>query len=97
VRAIPFELRFAAYGGRMPTDIVQQADRAAETRSMIGEDLIIAGNVTSNGDLHVDGHIQRDVRCGSLVLGEPSQIEGNVVADEVVIRGRLIGSVRGYG
>ena len=95
MRAIPFELRFAAYGGRMPTDIVQQADRAAETRSMIGEDLIIAGNVTSNGDLHVDGHIQGDVRCGSLVLGETSQIEGNVVADEVVIRGRLIGSVRG--
>ena len=95
MRLIPFELRFAAYGGRMPTDIVQRSDRAAESPSMIGEDLIIAGNVTSNGELHVDGHIQGDVQCGSLVLGETSQIEGNVVADEVVIRGRLIGSVRG--
>ena len=81
MKLIPFELRFAAYGGRMPTDIVQRSDRAAESPSMIGEDLIIAGNVTLNGELHVDGHIQGDVQCGSLVLGETSQIEGNVVAD----------------
>jgi cytoskeletal protein CcmA (bactofilin family) len=36
-----------------------------------------------------------DVHCASLVLGENSEIEGNVVAEDVVIRGRLIGSVRG--
>ena len=74
--------------------MVEQFTRAAESPSMIGKDLIVTGNVTSNGELRVDGHIQGDVRCGLLVLGETSQIEGNVVADEVVIRGRLIGSVR---
>jgi cytoskeletal protein CcmA (bactofilin family) len=30
----------------------------------------------------------------ALVLGENSSVEGNVAADDVVIRGRLIGSVK---
>jgi cytoskeletal protein CcmA (bactofilin family) len=32
----------------------------------------------------------------SLVLGENSSIEGNVTAEDVLICGRLIGSVRGH-
>ena len=42
----------------------------------------------------IDGHIRGDVRCASLILGESSEVEGNVVAEDVVIRGRVIGSIR---
>src|SRR4249919_1207674 len=62
--------------------------------STIGGDLKIIGNVTSKGEIHLDGHVQGDVHCVALFLGENSSIEGNVIADDVVIRGRLIGSVR---
>jgi cytoskeletal protein CcmA (bactofilin family) len=62
--------------------------------STIGEDLTITGNVTSKGALHLDGQVQGDVRCATLVLGEHAQLEGSVVAEEVMVRGRLIGSVR---
>jgi cytoskeletal protein CcmA (bactofilin family) len=61
--------------------------------STIGEDLVITGNVTSKGKLHLNGQVQGDVHCVALVLGESAQLEGNVVADDVLIRGRLIGSV----
>jgi cytoskeletal protein CcmA (bactofilin family) len=50
---------------------------------------------TSTSPLHIDGRVHGDVQCASLVLGENSEIEGNVVAEDVVIRGRLIGAVRG--
>ena len=40
----------------------------------------------------IDGHIRGDVRCASLIAPE---VEGNVVAEDVVIRGRVIGSIRG--
>jgi cytoskeletal protein CcmA (bactofilin family) len=63
--------------------------------STIGEDLTIFGDVTSKGELHIDGRIEGDVRCVSLVLGDNSEIKGNVMAEEVMISGRLIGSVRG--
>ena len=62
--------------------------------STIGEDLTITGNVTSKGELHLNGRVQGDVQCVALVLGENAQLEGNVVAEDVTVGGRLIGSVR---
>jgi cytoskeletal protein CcmA (bactofilin family) len=69
-------------------------DAAPLSISTIGEDLTISGSVTSKGELHLDGQVQGDVHCVALVLGEKAQLEGNVVAEDVMVRGRLIGSVR---
>jgi cytoskeletal protein CcmA (bactofilin family) len=63
----------------------------------IGEDLAITGDVTSKGELRIDGRVQGNVHCLSLILGENSEIKGDVKAEEVLIRGRLIGSVRAVG
>jgi len=63
--------------------------------SIIGEDLSIQGNVSSKGEIQVDGQIQGDVHCGSLLLGDKAQINGSVVAEDVVVRGKVMGSVRG--
>ena len=62
--------------------------------STIGEELTITGNVTSKGELHLHGQVQGDIRCVALVLGENARFEGNVVAEDVIVRGLLIGSVR---
>jgi cytoskeletal protein CcmA (bactofilin family) len=69
-------------------------DSGTRTVTTIGEDLTITGNVASKGEIHLDGHVKGDVHCGALVLGENSNLEGNVTADDVVIGGRLIGSVQ---
>jgi cytoskeletal protein CcmA (bactofilin family) len=69
-------------------------DAAPVGISTISEDLTISGSVTSKGELHLDGQVQGDVQCAALVLGEKAQLEGNVVAENVMVRGRLIGSVR---
>ncbi len=63
--------------------------------SIIGEDLTITGNVVSKGEIQIDGEIQGDVECGSLLLGDKSQVVGSVVAEDVVVRGRIVGSIRG--
>ena len=55
---------------------------------------MITGNVTSKGEIHFDGQLHGDIHCVSLVLGESSQLEGGVIAEDVVVRGRLKGSVR---
>jgi len=68
----------------------------ARTVSTIREDLKITGDVASTGEIHLDGHVQGDVNWGALVLGESFSVEDSVTADEVVIRGRLIGSVRAF-
>src|SRR6476659_2706535 len=62
--------------------------------STLGEGLPINGNVTSTGELHLNGQVHGEVQCFALVLGENAQLEGSVVAEDVMVRGRLIGSVR---
>jgi len=63
--------------------------------SIIGEDLTITGNVTSKGEIQVDGEIQGDIHCGSLLLGDKSKVQGSVIAEDVVVRGKVVGSIRG--
>jgi cytoskeletal protein CcmA (bactofilin family) len=69
-------------------------DSSPVSISTIGEELTITGNVTSTGELHINGQVLGDIRCVALVLGENAQLKGGVVAEDVMVRGRLIGSVR---
>jgi cytoskeletal protein CcmA (bactofilin family) len=62
--------------------------------STIGEDLTITGNVTSKGEIHLDGQVQGDIHCVSLILGENAQLNGSVVAEDVEIHGCVTGSIR---
>jgi cytoskeletal protein CcmA (bactofilin family) len=78
-----------------PANYVKSSSPSKLVPSIIGEDLAIIGNVTSKGEIQVDGEIEGDVHCGSLLLGDKSQITGCVVAEDVVVRGRVVGSIRG--
>ena len=62
--------------------------------SIIGPDLIISGNLVSKGEVQVDGEVQGDIHCSYVVIGEKARITGSVIADEVVVRGQVMGSIR---
>jgi cytoskeletal protein CcmA (bactofilin family) len=63
----------------------------ASTFSVIGPDVTIKGDVSASADLHVDGRIEGDIACSSLVQGEGSVIVGAIEAESA----RLAGQVRG--
>jgi cytoskeletal protein CcmA (bactofilin family) len=75
------------------TPAYRGSDRMAP--SIIGEDLTVTGNVLSKGEVQVDGQIQGDVHCSSLIVGEKAEITGGIVASDVVVRGQVMGSIRG--
>jgi len=64
------------------------------TFSVIGSDVKIKGDVEASADLHVDGSIEGDIKCSSLVQGETSQITGGVVAETARLAGKVNGSIR---
>jgi cytoskeletal protein CcmA (bactofilin family) len=86
----PFTERPATYAAKSPGPSASKM-----VPSIIGEDLTITGNVTSEGEIQVDGEIEGDIHCGSLLLGDKSQVKGGVVAEDIVVRGHMIGSIRG--
>ena len=57
--------------------------------SVIGSDLSIEGQaVTIKGSLRVNGHMQAELHCGELLVGEQALIVGSIVAERVVVSGR---------
>ena len=63
--------------------------------SILSEDLKVIGNIKTLGDIQVEGMVEGDIRAHLLTIGESATIKGEVVADDVVINGRIIGRVRG--
>ena len=62
--------------------------------SIVSADLEIVGNLTTSGEVHLDGTIEGDVTCEKLMVGEKARVIGRVQANEVVIRGKIIGNVK---
>ena len=68
---------------------------ASRGLSTLSSDLQFEGTISGAGDLQVDGSIKGDVRVGRLIVGETGAIEGNVAADYLEVRGRIVGGVNG--
>lgn len=66
---------------------------APKPASLVSENLVIEGGVTGEGEVQIDGVVRGDVRVGKLTVGETGHIEGNVYAEAVEARGRVIGSI----
>lgn len=65
------------------------------TASVIGPDLVIQGNLSSKGEVQIDGEVQGDIHATHIIIGENARVTGGIVAEECVIRGHLLGTVRG--
>lgn len=63
--------------------------------STLSADLQFTGNITGSGDLQIDSQVKGDVRVGRLIVGETGAVEGNVQADYIEVRGRIVGGVAG--
>lgn len=63
--------------------------------SIITSDVQIAGTVTSEGEIQIDGRIEGDVRGAKIAIGESGEVHGDVCAEDVEVRGKVNGSIRG--
>jgi cytoskeletal protein CcmA (bactofilin family) len=63
------------------------------TFSVFGADVVIKGNVSATADLHVDGTVEGDIACASLVQGESSLVAGAIEAETARLSGRVKGTI----
>lgn len=62
--------------------------------SLLSVDLEITGNVKTDGEMQIDGRVEGDVSCKKLLIGEDGSLEGEITADEVIVRGRVNGLIK---
>jgi len=63
--------------------------------TIIAEGLKIVGSVTAEGLVEVNGQIEGDLHCTSLVVSPKASISGGIEAERVVVNGRVEGPIHG--
>ncbi len=78
-----------------PSTPAPSAPKAKPPASQLSSDLLITGNLKTSGDIQIEGQVEGDIRAHLLTVGEGATVKGEVVADDVVVNGRIVGRVRG--
>jgi len=66
---------------------------SGSTFSVLGADTSIKGDITASADLHVDGKVEGDISCATLVQGESGEVVGGIRAECARLAGMVRGSV----
>lgn len=61
--------------------------------SLIGADLTVTGNIEASDDLVIEGRVDGDVKCSTLIIGENGHVIGNIHAERVRLSGHVEGTV----
>ena len=86
----------APHAGASGSNGAVEAERQRQRpTSFLGPDLTVNGLIEARGELRIDGHVCGDVSANRIVVGQGANIEGSLVARDVVISGTIRGSVRG--
>jgi cytoskeletal protein CcmA (bactofilin family) len=68
--------------------------RSAAISTIISSDLTVIGNLTSIGEIQVDGRVEGDIRCATLSVGDQASVHGKIITEQVTVRGRVQGTIR---
>lgn len=68
--------------------------KSAGVPSIISADVLMRGNVTSSGEVQFDGTLEGDIKATSLIIGDKATVRGEVICENVIVRGRVEGGIR---
>lgn len=84
---------FQSNGTAHPTGSDTPTRAEEELMSVIGHGIVVTGNIEAEVDLHIEGRVQGDVRCATLILGDRGMVTGNVFAQRVRVSGVVEGGI----
>ncbi len=91
---------FSKKSGELPTSPQpsnpgrdRMASKSNSTFSVLGSDLSITSDIVASADLHIDGSVEGDIACSSLVQGETSTVKGAIKAESARLAGTVEGSI----
>ena len=79
--------------GPAPIPPKRTPSRTGSVPSIVSADLTVTGTLNTSGDMQIDGILEGDVRSAGLVIGERAEVHGQIWAEDVTIRGRVIGRI----
>ncbi|MCW9035319.1 MAG: polymer-forming cytoskeletal protein [Rhodospirillales bacterium] len=62
--------------------------------SFISTDMNLVGDLSSEGEVQIDGTVNGDIRTKILLIGEKAIIRGEIIADTVKVHGEITGQIK---
>ncbi len=84
--ASPMQARPVDHGSAAKT-------RPASEASRISSALKVTGQLESDEDIQIDGHIEGDIKARKVIIGAGATVKGTVSGDEVEVSGTVTGKV----
>jgi len=69
--------------------------KTAAPLSVIARDMRIVGDIITEGEMQVDGQVDGDIVCHTLVVGDGGLIKGEITSKLVRVHGQVIGKING--
>jgi cytoskeletal protein CcmA (bactofilin family) len=80
----------------VPSTPASAAPAVANQSSLIGNTLLIKGEVFSDDEILIEGRIQGKINVKNrVIIGKNGNVEADIDAREVIIKGKVTGNVKG--
>ena len=71
------------------------AEEISNSSNIIGKGTVLKGNIETYGNIRIEGHVLGNIKTKSkIVLGNSSQVEGDVLAQNAEVEGELKGNIK---
>lgn len=74
----------------------QQAAKTAgraKAPSILSSDLVVTGEISTDGDVQIEGRLDGNIKATTLTIGEQGAVNGNIKAGTVYVRGKVTGKI----
>jgi len=72
---------------------VAAQSRSGAVPSLLSSDLIIIGDIKTDGEVQIDGRLDGNVSASKVTIGEHGAVNGKIVSSIVHIRGKVTGKI----
>lgn len=67
--------------------------KGSNAPSILSRDLVITGEISTDGDVQIEGRVEGNVKATTLTIGEKGSVNGKITAGKVLIRGKVTGKI----
>jgi cytoskeletal protein CcmA (bactofilin family) len=82
------------FNGKAKSDVLGDTPTGTST-SLIGAGTSMKGDITSNGDLRIDGTLVGNIHCSAkVVIGANGVVQGDINGQQADIMGKVTGTIK---
>ncbi len=76
-----------------PTRRAPSGRSSAQAPSILGSDLIVTGEINTDGDVQIEGRLDGNIKAATITIGEKGFVNGKIIAGTVHVRGKVTGKI----